>query len=415
MADAATPIGDADFARRMAQLGPWPHDSGFPVAVAVSGGADSLCLAVLARRWRRSVVGLIVDHGLRPESRTEAQQTRDRLTQIGMDARILTLDLAPGPALSERARTARYDALTRACIDIGALDLLLGHHADDQRETAILRARARSGPDGLACMAASTTTPDIRLVRPLLGWGTAQLRARLQQEGLAWVEDPSNRNPRWQRARIRAELAQAGVPHHAMLTRQVAEAGAARMQREADLATDLAQGVRLHPEGWATLPGPLPPVRVLARLIRVIGGGAYEPAADQVAALHRAAVGTLGGARLMPSPKGGWFLLREAGAIAPAQPTPPGGMWDGRFRVGGWSGAPKLVGALGDGVAVLARAERPWPAALLRTLPCLWQDGHPVAIPHLGWCADATQACVRFDFWPRMSVSDASIWDMTQA
>jgi len=413
---AAAPVTDAEFAARMAALGPWTGDDGFPVAIAVSGGADSVCLALLTRRWRRSVIGLIVDHRLRPESTVEASGTLAQLDRLGIPGHVLTLrDLAPGPALSERARTARYAALAEACAEYGALDLLLGHHADDQRETAIIRTRARSGPDGLACMAVSASTPDVRLVRPLLGFGTDRLRARLRAEGIDWIEDPSNRNPRWERARVRLELTTMDTRARAALTRDIVHAGKARAAREADLAASLTQGVRLHPGGWAELPAALPPASVLARLIRIVGGNPYDAPLGAVEALRVAgAPATLAGTRLIRRREQarGWLLTREEAAIDEVLPAVDGATWDRRFRLSLPHAVPDLtIARLGDGVAVLSRPERHWPAAVLRTMPGLWRDGRVVCIPHLGWGVSAELQGVRFDLMPSMSASNASIWD----
>ena len=142
----------------MHALGPFLADGSGPppVAVAVSGGGDSLCLAWLARHWRPTLLALVVDHGLRADSAQEARWTVERLRHMGLTARLLTLtDLPYGPGIAARARQARYAALAQACHDAGCVDLLLGHQADDQAETACMRERAGSGPDGLAAWAGS--------------------------------------------------------------------------------------------------------------------------------------------------------------------------------------------------------------------------------------------------------------------
>ena len=132
---------------RLGPFGPGRH-----VAVAVSGGADSMALAVLAAGWGRPLA-LVVDHGLRQASAAEAEATLRRLHERGIPARLLMLHgLRPGPALQARARAARYGALTAACEEAGLVDLLLGHHGGDQAETIAMRRAAGSGPAGLAGM-----------------------------------------------------------------------------------------------------------------------------------------------------------------------------------------------------------------------------------------------------------------------
>ncbi|MDE2582833.1 MAG: tRNA lysidine(34) synthetase TilS, partial [Rhodospirillales bacterium] len=205
-ADAHPPVGAAEFAARLDPLGPFepsPH-----VAVAVSGGADSLALALLAHAWVGArggrLLGLIVDHGVRAAAAAEAAEAAARLAGIGVPARILRLHgLARGPGLAERARAARYAALDAACAAAGIVHLLLGHHAGDQAETVILRALSGSGPAGLAGIAALTEAAGPRRLRPLLDIPPARLRATLTAAGLGWTEDPSNADQAATRGRLR--------------------------------------------------------------------------------------------------------------------------------------------------------------------------------------------------------------------
>ena len=132
----------AEFEALMAPLAPFAPDR--RVLAAVSGGPDSLCLAWLLRQWG-APRAIIVDHALRPDSAKEAEQTLERLNAMQVPARIVRIQIPPGPALGARARSARYDALLAACREEGLPDLLLGHHAGDQAETQILRARRGSG------------------------------------------------------------------------------------------------------------------------------------------------------------------------------------------------------------------------------------------------------------------------------
>ncbi len=129
---ATGPLTPDEFAALLAPLGPF--EPRVQLAVAVSGGADSTALALLADAWARArggaVLALIVDHGLRAESAAEAALTMARLAARGIAARVLTLrGLERGPALAARARAARYAALEAACRAAGVVHLLLGHHA----------------------------------------------------------------------------------------------------------------------------------------------------------------------------------------------------------------------------------------------------------------------------------------------
>jgi len=194
------------FALLMAPFAPFENH---PVlAVAVSGGRDSLALALLAHEWAEArdgkVVALIVDHGLRAEAAREAEATRELLTHRGIEAVILRWSGGkPVHGVQEAARVARYDLLFEACRQRGILHLLVAHHADDQAETVAMRAARGSGADGLAGMAALVEQRHARLLRPLLPVPRARLTATLEALGVAWIDDPSNIDPRFERVRLR--------------------------------------------------------------------------------------------------------------------------------------------------------------------------------------------------------------------
>jgi tRNA(Ile)-lysidine synthase len=181
------------------------------VAVAVSGGADSLALlhALRAltgpRGWRLAV--LTVDHGLRPGSAADASFVADHAKALGLPARVRTLgpaDLEPhrkaGP--EGAARAARYAALWTAADKLGCAWLATGHTLDDQAETVLLQLLRGAGPDGLAGMAVRGG----RLLRPLLGTRRAETRACCAAIGLAWREDPTNAGDEPLRNRVRHHL-----------------------------------------------------------------------------------------------------------------------------------------------------------------------------------------------------------------
>jgi tRNA(Ile)-lysidine synthase len=187
---------------------PEPGDG---VAVAVSGGADSLALLhalrTLAgpRRWRLAVV--TIDHGMRPGSAADAAFVADHAKALGLPALVRTLipdDLARHrPAGPEgAARAARYEALWPAADELGCPWLATGHTLDDQAETVLLQLLRGVGPDGLAAMAVRTG----RLLRPLLGVRRAETRACCAAAGLAWREDPTNAGDGPLRNRVRHHL-----------------------------------------------------------------------------------------------------------------------------------------------------------------------------------------------------------------
>ena len=231
----------------MAPLGPF--GPGRAVVAGVSGGADSMALALLLRTWG-DPLAVVVDHALRPGSAAEAATTMDRLAAMGVPARLVRLDgrLPPGPGLGARARAARYDALFDACRTLGRPDLVVAHHAQDQAETVMLRAQAGSGPMGLAGMARLGWRGHARLLRPFLGVDPRRLRATLRAAGIAWVEDPTNSDRSTARGALRSQpFPAAGLLRAATAT--AAAAGPARAEHERRLAVELAEIVTLHPSG----------------------------------------------------------------------------------------------------------------------------------------------------------------------
>jgi tRNA(Ile)-lysidine synthase len=358
----------------MAELG--PHAPGRHVAVACSGGADSTALALLAARWGRAQA-FIVNHGLRPEAVREAAACQKVLAAMGTPAEVLTLQgLHPGPGLAARARTARYAALEQACDRAGLADLLLGHHADDQAETVAIRMRAGSGPGGLAGMARVVIRGRTRLLRPLLSLPATRLRATLSAAGVAWVEDPSNRNPAWERVRVRDALrAQPWQNSRLLVTAQ--EHAEWRAAQETDAAEDLARYTELRPEGFAVIHADRLHPMGLGALLATVAGQDYRPQPARVAALARALrPATLGGTRLLPGGRlGTWLLVREPAAMAAAVPARPGAVWDGRFRMlrQGTGGNAEMLGPAGPAASRQVFAHLP--AAVRATLPALWSGG----------------------------------------
>lgn len=385
----------------MAALGPFPPAP--CLAAGVSGGADSLALALLADGWARERGGqlraFIVDHGLRPEAAAEASQTAAELTARGIDTHILKLrDLRRGPGMAERARAARFAALTTACATAGITDLLLGHHAADQAETVLIRALSASGLSGFAGMAALREFSSMRILRPLLGVAPAALRQHLHDAGLAWVEDASNTDPSALRSRIRALRAdRAGDgPATRGLAFAARDAGRSRVTAEAEAADWLAAHVTLRPEGFAILPpGPFPPA-VLAALVRAISGAAYPPRTAALANLAAVpTASTIAGTRLLPAQSlgPGWLLVREAAAMAARIPATRDVVWDNRFRLGTHAVAGLTIGPLGADAAGLRRLS-PLPAAVMITLPALRHGEELVAVPHLHFPDAASCAVV---------------------
>ena len=181
------------------------------VILAVSGGADSTALMVLAQRWRRrrvrgpQLVAATVDHGLRPRSQSEAKAVGTLARRLGLKHEILNWRGGkPKTGVEAAARAARYRLLAELARRLGAEAIATAHTLDDQAETVLMRLAAGSGPAGLAGMRPRDTRHGIVLLRPFLGLRKAQLMATLARAGIAWVDDPMNADPAFARARLRA-------------------------------------------------------------------------------------------------------------------------------------------------------------------------------------------------------------------
>ena len=178
------------------------------LGVALSGGPDSLALLLLAHAVLPGrVEAATVDHGLRPESVDEAMAAGAICAQLGVPHAVLRVTVAEGN-VQAAARTARYAALAQWMADRALAALATAHHADDQAETLLMRLNRGSGVSGLAGVRAFARVPgsDLPLLRPLLGWRRAELAAIVTASGFAAADDPSNSDPRFDRARLRTAL-----------------------------------------------------------------------------------------------------------------------------------------------------------------------------------------------------------------
>jgi len=183
------------------------------LVLAVSGGPDSVALMWLAARWRRALtrgpqlIAVTVDHGLRPEAAREAREVKRLAQSLGLPHRTLRWTGAkPETGLPAAARSARYRLLAQAARQSHATHILTAHTRDDQAETLLMRLLRGSGIAGLAAMARESERDGLRLARPLLDVSKSQLIATLQKAGIAFADDPTNRDVSFTRPRLRAVM-----------------------------------------------------------------------------------------------------------------------------------------------------------------------------------------------------------------
>ncbi|MGK0491255.1 MAG: tRNA(Ile)-lysidine synthase [Sphingomonas echinoides] len=214
---------------------------GAPIALAVSGGPDSMAmLALAAAAFPGQVHAATVDHRLRAAAAAEARMVADWCADAGVPHTTLVVAELIGPAsVQAHARAVRYDLLVRWAVEIGARCLATAHHADDQAETFLMRAARGSGVAGLAGIRVRHRR-EIDLVRPLLGWRVSELRALAVAAAVPFVDDPSNADPHYDRTRFRALLRDTPWLDAAQVARSaayVAEADATLREIEAWLWT----------------------------------------------------------------------------------------------------------------------------------------------------------------------------------
>jgi tRNA(Ile)-lysidine synthase len=198
------------FRSDLAALGCAP-DADRPLGIAVSGGPDSLALLILARAvFPGAVTAATVDHGLRAEAAAEALAVAELCRRIGVPHAILT---APADALTgkgsvqARARAVRYELLARWGKEAKVGWIATAHHLDDQAETFLMRAARGAGLAGLAGVRERTEIAGATVIRPLLAWRRGTLAGIVAAAGENPADDPSNRNPAYDRTAFRDLLA----------------------------------------------------------------------------------------------------------------------------------------------------------------------------------------------------------------
>ena len=380
-------------------------DVDHPLALALSGGGDSLALLHVAAGWARAngrrLLALTVDHGLNPDSADWTAFAAQAARDAGADWRGLSWT-GPKPAtgLPAAARRARHALISDAARQAGARVILFAHTADDIAEGEVMREEG-STLGRLRDWAPSPAWPEGRglmLLRPMLDAGRAEVRDWLAGQGAAWIDDPANEDLTYARSRARASLLPSGeggarpakagwedegLRHHAApppepltLSRQN-DGSAAR-------STPLPRG-----EGWFQPPRDID-AQALAAVLVCAGGGDRPPRRDRLSALvtrlrsGESFTATLCGARIEAAANR-VAITREPGELTRRPPPPlpltPGveAVWDGRWAITsaepGWS----VVSAAGR-MAALSDADR----AALKALPPAARGGEPVLIRNGG-------------------------------
>ncbi len=371
--------------------------AGETIGIAVSGGGDSTALLHLALQAGLRVEAVTVDHRLRDDSAAEALAVAQACAGLGVPHVVRVWNHGPEVPgnLMDAARQARMALIGDWARGRGIGHVALGHTRDDQAETVLMGLARAAGLAGLSGMRRAWVDGGVTFHRPLIDAGREELRDWLRAQGLTWVDDPTNDNPRFTRVRARQVLAAlaplgitaeglAGVAGHLALAQELVsaavQAAAGRHVAEVAGALRLADGL------WAE---PLDVRRqVVGAAVGWLAGARYAPRADDLArftlALAEGRDATLRGCRA----RQGW-ILREARALG--GPVPAGQVWDGRWTVTGAAGEVRALGAAGLRQCPEWRALGV-PRQVLEVTPAVWQGDRLVAAPCAGF-GPATATC----------------------
>ena len=387
------------------------------LGLAVSGGADSLALMLLAVRWAGSLAKpprlfvYSVDHGLRPEAADEVRFVLVEAAKLGLPARGLAWRNGhPQTGIQEAARAARYRLIGAAMAEDGGEMLLTAHHRNDQAETVLMRLAHGSGIEGLKGMEPFSVVEGVPIFRPLLDIDPADLAALVTEAGLTPVADPSNADTAYERVRWRAmlgPLAELGLDGATLsrFARRMGEADRA-LAEIADAAFEslvLLDGfgsARLDRTAFRAL-SPAIGIRVVSRVLNIVGGRQRPRALSQVERLAETLVapGTVKATTLLGcvtrADDEAIVVAREPGRKAPPDIVlAPRGeiVWDQRFLIRNASPDTAFTAGVADylprhrlqevlGFKVTA------PSEAIRTAPIV-RDGEGGVLSLGGWSFD---------------------------
>ena len=376
------------------------------IGVAVSGGSDSLALLHLLHDWGQvPLSAATVDHGLRPEAADEAAKVAEICETLGVPHQILSWQGWDGKGnLQDQARQNRYSLLADWATAQGCDTVVLGHTMDDQAETFLMRLSRASGIDALSGMESRIWRNDQRFDRPLLGVRRQELKDYLTKRGVAWIDDPSNEDDRFDRIKARraiAHLEEAGLSPeditHSMINlslaamelRERAREIAQKVCREVsgDLIFDRAAFRRLNPDMQ---------FRLLSKALMFVSSEPYPPRRDAMydaeAAIYAARNHTLHGCLILTSDMA-VRITREFKAVE-RHVTATDTWWDTRWHFDGPHAPGLEIRALGEAVKDTPWRETGMPRQSLLASPAIWRGETLIAAPVAGlsngWTAEAT-------------------------
>lgn len=394
------------------------------IAVAVSGGSDSMALAIAAKEIiadeSSNLIALTVDHKLRDESKNEAIQAGKWLNKCGINHHVLAWNGEKKQSnIQSEARNARYKLLTDYCHASGIDLLLIGHNSEDQAETVLMRLMRGSGVDGIAGVSARTVAHGINILRPFLKIKKQQIKEFLTTMGQNWIEDPSNLNEKYARVVARNFINQAADKD--LLVDRLVETAENMSQSksyiESKIAEDMQRAVKIYAEGYVVIDAEVfkllhveAAYKILSKIVQAVGGSYYKPRFEKLKNLYQkiyknnlAGGVTLGGCSIWQANEKNAenliYISREVADIIPEQllyvsNSPNKFVWDGRFiceispdknyenmTISHLQNEDfKQLAELGTAIKGNSLKKK-----ILYSLPCIKHGNKIVSVPHLGF------------------------------
>lgn len=365
------------------------------IGVAVSGGGDSMALLDLLRRWGRTELAVAsVNHGLREEAADEIALVASYCADHGIAHDVLIWKWDGTGNLQSAARDGRRTALREWANAHDISHVALGHTADDQAETFLMRLARGSGVDGLAGMAEARTEDAVTWLRPLLGARREALREHLSGAGVSWADDPSNEDVKFDRVKARQmmeTLSPLGLSSERLvqtadhMAREKDALAWAASQAKAQSAQVVAGDVVFGVSSLTNLPESMA-LRVLADALCFVSGETYKPRFKALrTALHSPTDTALHGCLILRDAQS-VTVTREWRAVQDLQ-SRVGGVWDGRWWIDGPEAEGCHVTALGE--VGLQRCpdwrEAGLPRQSLLSSPAIWREGALISAPLAGF------------------------------
>ena len=365
----------------------------------------------------KNVFILVVDHGLRAESKQEAKFVKNEAKKIGFPTRILKWKGSkPNKRIQEEARNKRYSLLTNFCRENNINNLYLAHHLDDQIETFLFRMFRGSGLQGLTSFSSSYERNGLTLIRPLIDTPKSELISYARRKKINWVEDPSNENQKYDRVKLRKVLPliyKEGFDKKVFLKSvkklRLANQALDQITKEFVLQYVIINkniSVFINQELFLTAPEDVQ-LRVLQNTIRIFSGERYySPNYLKILNLmnwarndNNISAKTLGGT-IFRKRKGGLILYKEVKKLNDIKPIKLSKSkykaWDNRFLIKINKSVKGEISYLGnEGVKILKSKKilgkkgfNGIPLTALYSIPAMWDGKRLISAPFFDYSVD---------------------------